>query len=82
MFHVYILYSQAHNRFYIGQTNNIEKRIIRHNSGYVKSTKHYRPWKVLLSETYNSRKEAMNRETQIKSWKSKLKIQELIDASR
>ncbi|WP_227020910.1 GIY-YIG nuclease family protein [Arenibacter algicola] len=30
---VYILFSVAADRYYVGQTNNIEKRLATHNSG-------------------------------------------------
>ncbi|PWL32475.1 MAG: hypothetical protein DCO96_02730 [Fluviicola sp. XM-24bin1] len=82
MFYVYILYSQAKDRFYVGQTNNLENRIERHNNGYVKSTKAYRPWMVAYTETFEERAAAVRRETQIKGWKSKSKLKELVEASR
>ncbi|MDC0257402.1 GIY-YIG nuclease family protein [Crocinitomicaceae bacterium] len=82
MFYVYILHSAVNDRYYIGQTNNLENRLERHNKGSVRSTKAYRPWELVYRETFDDRRLAMSRETQIKSWKSKIKIQELIDASR
>ncbi len=82
MFYVYVLYSEKYDRYYIGQTDNRQNRLIRHNKGYVKSTKAYRPWALVYSETYNSRIESVNRESQLKSWKSKVKIAELVNASR
>lgn len=81
-FFVYILHSKSHDRYYIGQTNDLEKRLIRHNSGYVNSTKPYMPWSLEYSEEYNSRKEAMNREAKLKAMKSKLYLIELINTSR
>ena len=82
MFYVYILYSASFDRYYIGQSNNLEDRIRRHNSGYIKSTKAYKPWEVVYSETYQSRGESMARESYLKSLKSKTAIKELVDASR
>ncbi len=82
MFYVYILYSEKFDSFYIGQTNNLTKRILRHNKGYVRSTKTKRPWVVCYSECYDSRAHAMSREAQLKAWKSKSKIRELVDVSR
>jgi len=82
MFYVYILYSISADRYYVGQTNDIDKRIIRHNSGYVRSTKAYKPWKLMYSEAYPTRSEAMKIENEIKSWKSSKRIKELIEASR
>jgi len=78
-YYVYILYSVTHDRYYIGQTNHINNRITRHNNGYVKYTKSFRPWKLVHLETYPDRVSAMSRESQLKSWKFKLKIAELIN---
>jgi putative endonuclease len=82
MFYVYILYAKDFDRFYIGQTNNLENRLIRHNMGYVKSTKSYLPWEMVFYEKYQTRSEAMVRENYLKSLKSKIKIREIVDASR
>jgi len=82
MFYVYILYSKRHDKFYIGQTNNIENRLIRHNNGYVKSTKAFKPWELKYVEAFNTRSEAMKREKELKSLKSKIAIKKLIEASR
>ncbi|MEX2597779.1 MAG: GIY-YIG nuclease family protein [Salibacteraceae bacterium] len=53
--HVYILRSLKNGRFYIGQTQNIQTRIEKHNAGYVKSTKPFLPglsfiWKLVRTE--------------------------------
>ena len=76
------MYSISHDRYYIGQTNNLVSRIRRHNKGYVKSTKAYLPWEIVYSEEFTTRTEAVRRETYLKSLKSKIKIKELVDASR
>ncbi len=82
MFYLYILYSQQFDRYYIGQSSDIDARLERHQKGYVKSTKAYRPWKLVYSESFHTRIEAVNRETYLKSLKSKIKIKELVDTSR
>ncbi|MDD3607810.1 MAG: GIY-YIG nuclease family protein [Candidatus Moranbacteria bacterium] len=46
-YYTYVLLSQKNKRLYIGSTENLEKRIERHNKGRVKSTKAGRPWKLL-----------------------------------
>ena len=80
IFYVYIIYSIEHDRFYIGQSNNINKRLIRHNKGYVRSTKPYTPWKIVHFEEFHSRAQAVNREKYLKSLKSKAAIRKLIDS--
>ena len=52
---------------YVGMTSDLEKRISEHNSGKVKSTKAYRPWKLLHIEKFEDRKLAREREKYLKS---------------
>jgi putative endonuclease len=66
---VYILQSEMNGRYYIGHTSDIEERIQSHNNGKVRSTKAYRPWKIVYSEPYASKQEAYCREIKIKSYK-------------
>jgi putative endonuclease len=81
-FHVYILRSESTNRFYIGQTQNVEERLQYHNANYSKSLKNRGPWKLLYQEAYQTRSEAVSRERQIKSWKDRAMIERLVGASR
>lgn len=67
MFTTYVLYSEAFDRIYIGQTSNLTNRLEEHNAGLTKSTKHYIPWKLIYSEKFVTRKEAMKREKELKS---------------
>jgi putative endonuclease len=77
MHYVYILQSVDYGRFYIGVTQNIEIRLKQHNAGSSKSTKPYRPWKVVYTEKFKSKKEAYKREFYLKhpkGYQEKLKI--------
>ena len=77
MYFVYILYSKSKNRYYVGHTNDLQRRLIEHNSGLTKSTKAHRPWKIVYTENLVSKSEAYKREKEIKSYKSGYKFQEL-----
>jgi putative endonuclease len=77
-FFVYILFSQNKNRFYIGFTSNLEERVTRHNQKSKGFTGNTNDWTVVYTEKYNSKEDANKRELQIKSWKSRTKILELI----
>ena len=66
MYYVYILLSLKDNKFYTGKTNDLTKRLIRHNKGFVRSTKHRRPFILIYFEKYNSAKEAFLREIELK----------------
>ncbi len=78
-FYVYILYSSFKDKFYIGYTSNIEERLIRHNQKSKGFTGTTNDWKIVYSELRSTKLEALTREKQIKSWKSRSKIQALIN---
>ncbi|MGE5797426.1 MAG: GIY-YIG nuclease family protein [Ignavibacteria bacterium] len=82
MFKVYILKSQLVTRYYIGHTADLSGRLIRHNSGRVKSTKAYKPWAIVYTEEYGTKSEAYKRELEIKSYKSGYKFHELMKSER
>ncbi|WP_303315448.1 GIY-YIG nuclease family protein [Flavivirga abyssicola] len=63
---VYILYSQKRSRYYVGQTNNINKRLERHNNGLVPSTKGGSPWQLIKTLEVANRPEALRLENKIK----------------
>jgi len=76
MYTVYAISSIPKNYIYVGLTSNLSDRLNRHYKGYEKTTKPYRPFKLIYSEACNTRLEARIRE---KYWKSgigkeKLKI--------
>ncbi|WP_091499065.1 GIY-YIG nuclease family protein [Flavobacterium phragmitis] len=77
-FVVYILFSESKNRYYIGFTSNLEERLIRHNQKSKGFTGNVNDWKVVYTENYEIKETAHKRELQIKSWKSRIKIEELI----
>ena len=73
MYTVYVIYNETANKFYIGQSNDIEKRIELHNShlfkGYTASF--VGKWKLLYREEYITRSEALVREKQLKSFRGR-----------
>ena len=82
MFYVYILQSQVADRFYIGYSEAPDRRLTQHNSGKVKSTRNFRPWKKIYQEELETELLAIRRERYLKSMKSKKFIQQLVDTSR
>lgn len=70
MFFVYILRTSA-NTLYVGQTNNLEKRMAEHKSKTIKSSKYVRSFKsfaLVYSEAFSTRSEAMKREYTLKQF--------------
>ncbi|MFH1759075.1 MAG: GIY-YIG nuclease family protein [Patescibacteria group bacterium] len=79
MYSVYILKSLHHNRYYVGHTENIVKRLIQHNNGKVRSTKGYRPWRLVYQENFSTKQLAYRRELLIKSYKHGEAFKKLIE---
>lgn len=74
-FFIYILRTSS-NTLYIGQTNNLEKRIKEHQSGQSKSAKYVRYFKsvrLVYSEELETRSAAMKREYFLKQQPKKYK---------
>jgi len=68
MFTVYVLYSEKYDKIYIGYTSNIEQRLLSHNKLFQKGyTVKYRPWKIVYTEKFITKKEALQREKELKS---------------
>lgn len=66
MFIVYVI-ENNYGKLYIGQTSNLEKRILEHNGMGDGYTSKFRPWKLIHTESFNSRSEAMKRERYLKT---------------
>lgn len=78
-YYVYILRT-SFNTLYIGQTNNLEKRLAEHRKKTSKSARYikcFQSFQLAYSEAYPTRLEAMRREYQIKHW-TKAKKEALI----
>ncbi|MCI0904195.1 MAG: GIY-YIG nuclease family protein, partial [Chloroflexi bacterium] len=58
MFYVYLLRSERTGRYYIGSTGDIQNRVEQHNAGMPKSTKSFRPWRLVHQEEFDSLSEA------------------------
>ncbi|MEO0160389.1 MAG: GIY-YIG nuclease family protein, partial [candidate division WOR-3 bacterium] len=79
MWFTYILYSKKINKYYTGITeDDLDWRLERHNQGWGRYTKNGIPWELVYYETYQTKQEALKREREIKSKKSRKYIEELI----
>jgi putative endonuclease len=75
--YTYILKNQKGD-LYIGQTNNLQERIERHNRNRVTSTKKKGPWKIVWRKAFNTKSEAMKYERYLKSLKNKKYLEKII----
>ena len=81
MYYTYILQSQKNGKYYTGSCQVIDMRLERHNAGATPSTKPGRPWKLVYSESFENNSDALKREREIKSKKSRKYIEYLIECS-
>jgi putative endonuclease len=72
VYEVYILYSKSTNKYYVGQTEDLDIRLVLHNTGQFEgsSTKFGIPWIVYHTIECESRKQALAVENHIKKMKS------------
>ena len=68
---VYITQGLKDDSYYIGSTQNIEKRLQRHNQGRSQYTKSKKPGKLVYSEGHSAKSSAIKWENQIRRRKSK-----------
>ena len=79
MYYVYILQSLADEaKYYTGFTNDLKKRIIKHNNGEVPHTNKYKPWKIINYSAFESEEKAIEFEKYLKSHSVRDSIGEVI----
>jgi putative endonuclease len=73
MFSVYAIYNEIADKIYIGQTRDVSGRVELHNCRVFKGyTSRFRgEWKVIYTESFSTRAEALLREKQLKSYKGR-----------
>ena len=77
----YILYSNNLDGFYIGATNDkITERLRRHNSKHKGFTGKTSDWEVVYFENFDKKEDAFMREKEVKSWKNRKKIEQLVQS--
>ena len=82
MYSVYIIYSKKLDRYYVGYTESIEKRLYEHNAGISTYTSKAEDWVLKYREEYAARSEAIKRESAIKKKKSRSYLEWLIETGK
>jgi predicted GIY-YIG superfamily endonuclease len=78
MAHVYMLRGSG-GRYYIGATEDLAARLIRHNNGMVHSTKRLGlPLGLVANRFYPTMDEALEAERMLKKWKNPVKCLEFL----
>ena len=80
-FKTYVLYSAKLDKYYTGSCEDLDVRILQHNSGRNTSTKSGTPWEIKYFEEFVTRSDAQKREMEIKKKKSRKYIEWLIDSA-
>jgi len=66
MWFVYIIKSLGKEWYYVGSTNRLEKRLEEHNKGLARSSKPYRPFKLVFKKSFESEAESRSYEQKLK----------------
>ena len=77
MYYVYILLNEAKTRSYTGVADDVNKRLAEHNAGRVKSSRPYRPYRIIHAESFETLKEARQKERFYKSTTGRRKLKEM-----
>jgi putative endonuclease len=81
MFYTYILYSEKLEGYYIGFTSTSPQlRLVKHLQATKGHTAKAKDWVLVHTESFETKQEAMAREKELKSWKSKERIIRLLVA--
>jgi putative endonuclease len=81
MYFVYILFSEKLNKYYVGTTDDVERRLFEHNSGFYDGvfTSKGIPWRLCLSYSCDTSDKAYALERFIKRMKSRKFIEKLLE---
>ena len=82
MYYVYLIQCEDKS-IYTGVTNDLERRFLEHKGKIGGHYTHsHKVEKILYTEKYNTRSEALKRETQIKGWRREKKLALVLSSSK
>lgn len=77
MYTIYVIKSTSKKFAYVGFTSDLTRRLHEHQSGFNRSTKPFRPFKLIYQENVSTSKEAREREKYLKSGRGREFIKSL-----
>ncbi|MDH5669759.1 MAG: GIY-YIG nuclease family protein [Nitrospira sp.] len=80
MYHLYILLNKAGTRTYTGVSDDVDRRLKEHNDGNVPSSRPYRPYRVIYTQTFTTLREARQKERYYKSTTGRRRIKEILSS--
>ena len=78
VFYVYVLQSEKTNRYYTGSCEDLDARLARHNAGESAATRHGVPRRIVYTESFATRAEAVRRERQLKTGRGRDELRRLL----
>jgi len=78
MNYLYILKNNKNERYYIGSTNNLDRRLTEHNGGKTKSLKNLLPVNLVFKKEFNNIIDARKIELKLKKYKNRNIIENII----
>ncbi|MEC5166554.1 putative endonuclease [Flavobacterium sp. PL11] len=82
MNYFYILYSAALNQYYIGHTSeSLQERLRKHLSNHAGFTSKSKDWVIVYHEEFDTKSLAYKRELEVKKWKSRKRLEKMIQES-
>jgi putative endonuclease len=76
----YILYSETLNQYYIGHTSEVlQERLRKHLSNHSGFTGRTKDWIIIYFEEFETKSLAYKRELEVKKWKSRVRVEKLIN---
>ena len=82
MYFLYILQNAKNDRYYIGSTNDLERRLAEHNFGKTKSLKYLRPLKIVFYKEYEKEIDARRIEMKLKKFKNRDIIEKIVSEQK
>ena len=76
--YVYVLRSAKDQKFYIGSTNDLQRRVKEHQQGKNVSTAKRLPMELLYFEGHRSKEDAIRREKYFKTTKGKVTLRQML----
>jgi len=77
---LYILFSKKLNKYYIGSTNDVQRRLYEHNIGHSVFTKTGIPWDLIITKDFQTLAAARTEERRLKKCKSRRYIENYVNA--
>jgi len=78
---LYILFSNKIDKYYVGSTNDLERRLYEHNIGHSVFTKTGVPWSLVFSKPFDSLENARKEELRIKKCISRKYIENYVKSA-